>query len=644
MKRTLLSIHILLISFCGFSQHNTIDSLKGSLAEEKNDTTRISLFLKLAEAYQSTNLDTFGYYAAMAFNGSKKNNNYKLIHSLRAKGLSYYYNSEIDSARYCYDWALELLDEKDDHILRAKIYSNYALLYQESYDFQKKIDYNLKAIALIRENDFEVSLLYYNVAVLYAHAQMPEKKMDYLKKAYESSKRSEHNRVLGATLYGLSLSYSDDNKVDSAKIYLNEGLQLCSKTDSPDICFLMNNQQGLIYKQEKKFDQANKYLLIAKDYAERFNRKYDVMVSNVTLGQNEFERGNYNSAIKYFEEFDELYQKEPVPALGVSAYKDYARTEAARNNFRKSHELLNKYIVLKDSTLLKERRTILADVEAKYEAEKKDKELAEQQLQLNQQQSELQKKKTQYGLMTGIAIFLLVSSILIWFLYQQRQKRKNQEILTLKREQQVKTLESLMEGEEKERSRIARELHDGVNGDLSTIKYKLTSILEKNKAVVNEVVAMIDRSCEQVRAISHNLLPPSLERFSLIEALEDYCMTMNEIHEPEISFHHIGEPVKISKKNQANIYRTVQEMVSNSIKHAEASTITVQLSNRDDHMQITVEDNGKGFDKNQVQKGGIGLQNIQSRIDYLNASLDFVSNNSGTSYTIELNLKKLNDY
>lgn len=609
-----------------------------------HDTVKVSLYLELSQQYKSYNLDTFAIYAKKAVKTSKRNNGYKLANAYVNIGMHYYYNTKLDSARFIYDKALELLDKKEDKILRAKVYSNYALTYQESYDFQKKIDYNLKAIELVKQNDFEVSLLYYNVAVLYAHAEIPKRKMDYLKKAYETSKRSANNRVLGATLYGLSLSYNDNNQIDSAKIYLKEGLQLCYETDSPDVCFLMNNQQGLIYKKEKKFDQANKYLLIAKDYAEKFNRRYDVMVSNVTLGQNEFERKNYDKASRYFEAFDQLYKEEPVPALGVSAYEDYAKVEAARKNFSKSYDLLNKYALLRDSTLLKERRAVLADVEAKYETEKKDKELAEQQLQLEQQQNELQRKNTQYGLMTGIAIFLLVSSILTWFLYQQRQKRKNQEILTLKREQQVKTLESLMEGEEKERLRIAKELHDGVNGDLSAVKFKLTSLLEKNNEAINEVVAMIDKSCQQVRAISHNLIPPSLKSFSLVEALEDYCTTMNSIHKPEITFHYIGDKLRVPKKAEVNIFRIIQELVNNCIKHADATEIHVQISHRKPTLQLTVEDNGKGFDRAEVKTDGIGLQNIDSRISYLNGKLDFSSGKEGTSNVIEINTKELNDH
>ena len=207
--------------------------------------------------------------------------------------------------------------------------------------------------------------------------------------------------------------------------------------------------------------------------------------------------------------------------------------------------------------------------------------------------------------MLGVIIFLLFGSLLLFITYKQRQKRKNQEILTLKRDFQIKTLESLIEGEEKERLRIAKELHDGVNGDLSAIKFKLSSLLEMNNKVIKEAVAMIDDSCKQVRAISHNLVPPSLESFNLIEATETYCNTMNSVNSMDITFQFLGEEFFLSKKEEVNIFRIIQELVSNSIKHAECSEINVQISSRNKVLQITVEDDGKGFNTTKEPENGI---------------------------------------
>ena len=147
---------------------------------------------------------------------------------------------------------------------------------------------------------------------------------------------------------------------------------------------------------------------------------------------------------------------------------------------------------------------------------------------------------------------------------------------------------------------------------------------------------MIDDSCKQVRAISHDLVPPSLENFNLIEATKLYCSNLNQnTNEVIIKFQHLGTIFKMAKKAEINVFRIIQELVINSLKHAEATVINVQISYRDT-IQITVEDDGKGFDSAQEAKG-IGLKNVQSRAGYLSATLDCISNKNGTSYTIDIN-------
>ena len=633
-----------MLGFSLTAQNKTIDSLKRVLAEESiHDTLKIDAYLGLAQSYLTRDLDTFYFYTEKSQKEANINHDYRLARIYNNKGLFWAYKSNPDSALLYLDKGLKELKKKDDTLVRATIYSNYALVYQNSNETDKTIEYNLKAIELLEENEYEVSRLHFNQAIIFGQANLTDLSRKHLKHAYLKSKASENYRIQGLALKGLAHYAIEDKKLDSAEIYLKEGLILCSKTASPQICYEINSKIGELYDNLERYEEAQKYLLSAKEYALVRKQPYNIMASNIFLGQHESKKTNYSKAVVYYKEFDELYKKNEILELGQLAYRSWSEAESRLGNFKESNALFEKYVVIKDSIFSQENRSILANAEARYETEKKDKEIAEQKLAIEENQLELQKRKTQYSIMTGITIFLLVSSLMGWFLYQQRQKRKNQEILTLKREQQVKTLESLMEGEEKERFRIAKELHDGVNGDLSAIKYKLTSMLEHNTAIVNEVVAMIDKSSEQVRAISHNLVPPSLEKFNLVEALEDYCITMNEIHEAHITYQHLGNPLAISKTNEINIYRIVQELVSNSIKHSGADTITIQTSNRENMIQLTVEDNGAGFNPEEVQKKGIGLRNIDSRIDYLNATKDFVSNSKGTSYTIEIDTSKLND-
>lgn len=642
LKNITLLLYFIGVTFCGFSQTTVIDSLKQIVIQDKvKDTTKVRLYLSLAKEYLSVDIDSLNYYTQLAQKLSIKNNNFLLPRIYNGRGLTYVYKSQTDSAHYFFDEAIKILDKNEDKLVRATVYSNYGMLYNSLGDYDKIIEYNLMAIELLDTNYFEVSRLHYNQAVVYGQVDLINQVKKHLKLAYQTSHESNNYRIEGMTLKGLAHYAIEEKKLDSAKIYLEKGLELCKKTKSPQICYEINSKFGELYDNLGDYDKANSLLLNAKKYALIRKQPYNIMASNIFLGQHQLKKKNYDRAIGYFEEFNKLYLLNETPELGQTAFRSWAEAEYNNGGFKKSNALLEKYIIIKDSIFSRENREMLAEADAKYETEKKDKEIITQKLAIEKHEYQLQKKQSQYKIMTGLVIFLLLVSILTWFLFQQRQKRKNQEILTLKREQQVKTLETLMEGEENERLRIAKELHDGVNVDLSSIKYKLTSLLEKNNEVINEAVAMIDKSCEQVRAISHNLIPPALKNFSLIEAIEDYIGTMNTIHEPDISFHHIGDVIQLSKKVEINIFRIVQELVNNSLKHANAGEVNVQMSHRDALIQLTIEDDGKGFNKDAATADGIGLRNIQSRVDYLNAKMDFETGTKGTSYIIEINTTEL---
>ncbi len=644
MKKYYTLLFFLLFVNIGFSQNKKIDSLKQKLLNSPiADTTKISLYLDISEGYLQISMDSLGLYAKKAFELSKLSRNYKLGIAFNASGLYFTGLSKMDSARYCFKKAITIFELKKDKSALSNVYSNLATTYRDSYNIEKDIEYSLKAIDFIEDDKSQLSESQFNLYVTYGNAGLEDLSMKFLKLAAKNA-ASSNNDLVECFAY-CELAYNVMNKKDykNAAVYLDKAKKICERTQSPMICYGTNLRLGELNVKLKKHDEARKYFLKAKELSDERNDIYDIMFSYVSLAENEVEAKNYKTSILFFNSFEIIYKDNETPSIGVWAYEVWAKAEKGLGNYKQSNELLNKFMVIKDSMRSKENRQSLANAEAKYQTVKKDKEIAVQQLELAQNKTQLQKNKTQYSYMTGAALLLLVSSILLWFLYQQRQKRKNQEILTLKREHQVQTLESLMEGEEKERFRIAKELHDGVNGDLSAIKFKLSSLLEMNNTVIKEAVSMIDKSCQQVRAISHNLVPPSLQDFNLIEALEEYCTNMNAIHSPEISFQRLGDAIVLTKKQEANIFRIVQELVNNSIKHAQADEINVQISSRENTVQLTVEDNGKGYDEKVIKTDGIGLKNIQSRVAYLDASLDLVSNAQGTSTTIEIDLNKLDE-
>ncbi|MEO9891990.1 sensor histidine kinase [Aurantibacter sp.] len=630
----------LVISVSGLGQTKEIDSLKRELLKTSlSDTTEIRLYMKIARAYLHYNNDSLGKYSDLTFKLSKSSTKYYFGRANNDRGMYFFGNDKLDSAKYYFKSAIEIGETEKDTPLLVNAYSNYAATLRDRTEFEENVKLNLKVIELSKSNKRQMGVTQYNLASTYSVAGFDSLTIKYLKLATANAEESNHDFLLAQTLPNLAFYALENNELDDMKMYLDKSLKICKKLKSPRVWSTYYMNVGHYYNKLKDFSKAEEAYIKALNESKRANYGYNIMYSYMALGVHFVLAQKPKKAIENFKEFEKMYNKNSVPSIGVDAYEYWAKAENMTGNFQNSNKYLEKYVKINDSLNSEKNKTSIANAETKYQTEKKDKEIAEQQLELADQQLAIQESKSKTRTMSILVVSLLLGSILLWFSFRQRQKRMQQQLVTIEKEQEVRTLESLMEGEEKERLRIAKELHDGVNGDLAAIKFKLTSLLETNNQVINEAVEMIDTSSEQVRAISHNLVPPSLRDFNLLKAVESYCENMNAIHEPEIIFQHLGDEIVLKKKQEANLFRIVQELVTNSIKHAEAKEIHVQLSNVENNLQLTVEDDGKGFDVANVKSDGIGMQNVKSRVEYLNGLMDVKSDGKGTSITITISDK-----
>jgi len=245
-----------------------------------------------------------------------------------------------------------------------------------------------------------------------------------------------------------------------------------------------------------------------------------------------------------------------------------------------------------------------------------------------------------------ITLTVFVSISLITFIiieYKNKQLNK-QRIAILRKEQEMQQLKALIAGEEKERKRIGQELHDGLGAVLATVKMRINSISDKTPNIMNndnylKAEELIDEACQTVRDISHRMTPYILEQNGLEYAISELCLTISQTQNIEIHFNPYQVDLIESETLKITIYRVTQELIKNIIKHAEATEVIVQVTVEDEQVEIIVEDDGKGFDTSHV-KGGIGLANIQSRVEYLKGSLEIDSQiNRGSTFLINLPLK-----
>lgn len=259
----------------------------------------------------------------------------------------------------------------------------------------------------------------------------------------------------------------------------------------------------------------------------------------------------------------------------------------------------------------------------------------------------------QVYLIIGVAIasiLLLGGAIILFVLYYQKrmvQEKFQRQVMEI--DFHKKMMEASLESQENERRRVAADLHDSIGAMLSTIRLSfLTYARQSNtdKDSISESKKMIDDTIDSVRRISRDLMPSTLEKFGLSQAVKEMCERFESTSSMPIVFEESGEQKSLSKKHELMIFRIVQELINNALKHSGASSIKVTFRNSD-NLTVVVEDNGKGFDiqhhlQDRTAGKGLGLFNIENRARVTGAEILFESQeNKGSKTTLIIPYEKI---
>ena len=252
-------------------------------------------------------------------------------------------------------------------------------------------------------------------------------------------------------------------------------------------------------------------------------------------------------------------------------------------------------------------------------------------------------RRTLYILAFGLFIVLLSLYFIIKFydqristtkiITEQKEEINQQKIRELEDNMKMNSMRSVIEGQETERERIAKDLHDSLGGLLSTIKLHFDHVSSKNSELqhqkeYNQAYQLLDTAVDEVRTISRDLQPGSLQNLGLVPAIKDLINRFEAENYPDIDFQYYEMPDKIDKMISLLVYRIVQELLTNSLKHAQATEILIQINTEEDELVIQYEDDGIGFDQSNLKRKGMGLENIRSRVNYMHGSISIESENA----------------
>ena len=265
--------------------------------------------------------------------------------------------------------------------------------------------------------------------------------------------------------------------------------------------------------------------------------------------------------------------------------------------------------------------------------------------------AQLEKKETENTFILASIIAIAIILILIatsFYLNRRRkyiQKIATEEIQKLEKEKEVISLQTMLVAQEEERQRIARDLHDSIGALLSAAKLHIGNIegeIQKltDLDLLKNTEEIIDHASKEVRRVAHDMMPSVLTKLGLEEGLEDFFDKIRSSQNITVNFIYDELPKRLPSKNEIMLYRMIQEMTNNTLKHAEASEITVVMKVKEDHVSIKYKDDGIGFDTSKFSNNSnVGLSGLKSRAKFINADFHPSSNpNMGTQYIIEFKI------
>ncbi|MEQ9374890.1 MAG: ATP-binding protein [Imperialibacter sp.] len=597
---------------------------------------------------------------------------------------------------------LEMLLANDNDIIRlAQLYRSISLVCRAKSDYLGLIEFGNKSIELYRElgDSLRVAFNYNELAYAHQHLGHRKQSLEFLLQSLQLRKLYGSPEQYSVGLHSLGNYFMEIGEYEKCERYYLEAIKIMEDLGDisrlSDIYHSMGVLSGLKKDYEKslefyeialgmyeelgeesqfpgiwyalgynffkqgEFSKAKAYFLRADNSTLKVTDRYGFCYNLLMLSTTELKLKNYQGALKYVREADELANE-----IGALSYSKEAQSILndiflELGDYEQAYQSLQLYRKLSDSLYSIDKENTVKELTIKYETELKEQEIEKLSSEKELQEKEILLATTEKNAYMIAVVFAIALALAILAFFTQRQKamqlrsekalaERNTQINSLLQEQEVNTLSALLEGQEKERLRIAEELHDRLGSLLSAIKLNFNGWIGKRDLSQDEVEdysaktsGLLDEAVTEVRRVSHNLSTGQVSRYGLVGSMEDLAATVNRSDSIKMKVLHFNLGERLPIELETGIYRIVQEMLANVLKHANAKEFTVQLSKTDNSVILTAEDDGKGFDYKEARKrGGIGLHNIDNRVKKFGGQFSVDSSpGKGTIFTFEFPLE-----
>jgi two-component system NarL family sensor kinase len=643
--RTKVAIHIasFLVPLFLSAQTREIDSMHRE-AEKATGTRQVELYRDLSYITRNIDGDTALYFARKASElAIISGKEYDKQIALLALGRTMIVKGSYNLAIKYFNQAIALSQNKNDTITAAALNGIGTSLWQLGQHTDALLNH-FKAVRLweLAKNEKGIASSDIHIGMVYQTQEKLLLAEKHVGNAVAILEKNDDPAMHISAMHTLANIYGMEGKIKEAFELDLKGIALADKTNNEFAKALFYDNMGncYLYGNPPDYTKAYYYFTRTLHIDSAFKNKKQMSDSYANLGDVFIEQKKYGAAIPYLQRSVELasesgFAQGTIKALMQlsTAYKESGQDDSAYTSLQNAMKA-------KDSFARTNSEAHMAEMETAYETEKKEQ-------QINFQKVQISKKNY---LLVGIVLLIIFITLLVlsaWLRARLKQKAKFQREIM---KQQELATKAVLAAEEKERQRIARDLHDGVGQMMSVAKMNLSAFesdfqfLDKDQQESFEkIINLVDESCREVRTVSHNMMPNALLKNNLAIAIKDFVDKI-ENSSLKVRVYTEGLDDRMDSNLEIVLYRVIQECVNNVIKHADASRLDISVLKDKQGISATIEDNGKGFDIGDKDKfEGIGLKNIITRIEYLKGMVDFDSSpGRGTLIALNVPLEQAN--
>lgn len=559
---------------------------------------------------------------------------------------NYHSAGQLDSAIVYFQKGIIQKVEMNDKEGLISDYSAVGNLYRQRGSYELAQEYLIKGLRVAEtvRDTFSLMTLFSEIGDVHAAQGTWDKAEYYYLESLNLARLKGRSFSEAGCLNKLGEIYIRQDKKETAIEYYEAALQLYEQLNNKIKAAESRINLSKIYKDKNQITKAKEYLQEALAVRIQSADKLSILAVKMALAEIEIITGNENKGVELIKECLPEYEGMEDQEGLKNGYLLLSEAYSKSNKYKLAFQYYQQYKNISDKLTSIERAKAINELGVLYATEKKDKEIAQQKVSIEEQRVAMKERKNQLLLLSGGLILVAILSALLFYVNRKNKQLNQKNIEVLKKEQESQRLRAFIEGEEKERKRLAEELHDGLGAVLATVKMQINSIQRKLPAVQElptylKAESLIDDACRTVREISHGLTPLVIEQHGLEYAIADLCQSIANNNTIKIDFIPYGTDHPLDDTIQTTIYRITQEALKNMLKHASAKEVIVQLTIEENDIILIIEDDGKGFDIAN-SNDGIGLHNIRSRTAYLGGTLDINSIiGEGTTFTINIPLQ-----